>query len=101
MFRQYHAQRRKGGHNPHGAGTIDVGSIFYLQDFRPFGRIRGGGAPVLRNPWIVEAWHPRELDGKYMRGGHLVTVRSLRDGQRRKIADWLLLAAREDGLEKN
>lgn len=99
MMRQYHAQRIKGGNNPHKAGTIDVGRIFYLQDYRPFRNVRGSGPFVYRNPWIVEAWHPRELLGKFMRGGHLATVRSLRNGERRQVADWLLLAAEEDGLE--
>ena len=30
MIRQYHAQRRRGGHNPLGVGVIAVGSIFYV-----------------------------------------------------------------------
>lgn len=32
MLRQYHAQRRQGGDNPLGVGTVALGSIFYLQD---------------------------------------------------------------------
>ncbi|HME24139.1 MAG TPA: hypothetical protein VKI44_22870 [Acetobacteraceae bacterium] len=31
MIREYHAQRRQGGHNPLGIGVIPAGAIFYLQ----------------------------------------------------------------------
>lgn len=81
---------------------VAVGTIVYIQDHRdPHGivpdRLR------YRNPWIVEAWHPREYTAArkvcgryvntYMRGGHLATVRSLRDGRRKRCADWLLKAS--------
>jgi hypothetical protein len=71
MIRQYYAPRHRP--EPHYPGTIDVGTILYLQD---------RGRPVYRNPWIVEAWLPRECMGLFMR-----------TGERRRVADWLLLAA--------
>jgi hypothetical protein len=55
MLRQYFAQRRQGGPNPLGVGTIALGSIFYIQD-EGFWRDRYRGRPRLRNPWIVEAF---------------------------------------------
>jgi hypothetical protein len=88
MIRQYHAPRHRP--EPHCPGTIDVGAILYLQD---------RGRTVCRNPWIVEAWLPRECLWRFMRGGHLAVVRSLRTGERRRVADWLLLAASDAGLE--
>jgi hypothetical protein len=36
---------------------------------------------------------------KYIAGGHLVTVRSLRDGRRQQVADWLILCAIDNDLE--
>ena len=53
--RQYHAQRRQGGNNPLGTGVIAVGTIFYLQD-EGWWRDRYRGAPIRRNPWIVDAF---------------------------------------------
>jgi hypothetical protein len=91
MLRQYYASPFRGGDNPRRVGTIDVGQIVYLQDgLGPFGPGSRFWSPVFRNPWIVEAWHPRELLGKRCAGGHLATVRSLRDGRRQVVADWLL-----------
>ena len=60
MLRQYHAQRRQGGDNPLGVGTIALGSIFYLQD-DGYWRARFGRAAVCRTPWIVESF----LNGQY------------------------------------
>lgn len=94
-------------------GTIRVGQVFYIQDdHRPI----GGGCTALRyrwrdccrNPWQVIAWSNREyypaVKGAspvtYMRGGHLATVRSLRDGRVKQVADWILLQCEELGLEK-
>lgn len=60
---------------------------------------------------MVEAWLPRD-DAKWdaatrrfrtvrIRGGHLAVVRSLRDSQRvQQVADWILLACMQAGLEK-
>ena len=76
-------------------GPIPVGTILYLQDgVGPFGVPRFW-TPVFRNPWQIVAWHPREYQRAHqpplrMRGGHLATVRSLRDGRQQQVADWLL-----------
>ena len=91
-------------------GTVAVGTILYIQDgVSPF---KGLTRDVVhREPWIVEAWLPREyakLDGASrtfktvrIRGGHLAVVRSLRDRKRRKtVADWILLVCVDAGLEK-
>jgi hypothetical protein len=102
MIRQYSAQRRLGGCNPHGIGTVAVGTIVYLQDCR---NLRDA---VCRNPWIVEAWHNREYSRgcageprfTYLRGGHLATVRSLRDGRVKRVADHLILACVDADLTK-
>jgi hypothetical protein len=98
MMRQYYAQRFR-GRSPKRIGTIPVGTIVYIQDgMRPLSGFRDG--PICRNPWIVESWHPGFLCGKAMAGGHLATVRSLRDGRRQQVADWILLACMDAGLEK-
>ncbi len=98
MLHQYSAPRfrlRQLGGRVVRVGTIDVGTILYIQDdVRPLAGLRDH--PVCRNPWIVECWHPRECMGKTLAGGHLATVRSLRDGRRQKVAYWILL--RCDGL---
>lgn len=101
MTNQYYAQRAKGGCNPHRIGTIAVGTILYIQD-----RYHRWVAPVCRNPWIVEAWLPREYSeigrpNTFCRGGHLAVVRSLRNGERKIVGDCHLLAAVEAGLERN
>jgi hypothetical protein len=91
-------------------GTISVGTILYIQD----GVSPLNGIPrhtVCREPWIVEAWLPRDYakwDASTRRfttvriaGGHLASVRSLRDRNRVKtVADWILLACMDAGLEK-
>jgi len=107
MLHQYNAQRSKAA-TYHGrrVGTIDVGTILYIQD-----RVCQYRGPVCRNPWIVEAWHNRTIgatrrgpDGKYtdsiVAGGHLATVRSLRDGRRQTVSDCSLLAASDMGLAR-
>ena len=55
MIRQYFAYRRRGGCNPLGVGVIPVGAIFYIQD-EGWWRDRYRGAPICRDPWIVEAF---------------------------------------------
>lgn len=100
MLNQYRAQRCKGGDNPHGIGTIPVGTILYIQD-----RLGRFDSPVRRNPWIVESWVNRATDRRdpvtgryetaYIVGGHLAVVRSLRDGRRQIVADWHLLRAED------
>lgn len=105
MLRQYNPQRFRSRsvllgnrHLELREGTIKAGTIVYLQDgVGPFGRDRF--APVIcRNPWIVEAWHNRDCLGRTLAGGHLATVRSLRDGRRVQVADWLLLWHDDAGL---
>jgi hypothetical protein len=128
MFRQYHAQRFRSMYPPiprqvggkivyepdprdRKIGTIPVGTIVYVQDgVRP---LHGLTREVIcREPWIVEAWLPRDYskwDGSirkfksfHMAGGHLAVVRSLRDRRRvQEVADWILLACLDAGLEKN
>jgi hypothetical protein len=60
---------------------------------------------------MVEAWLPREyakwnpdsrtFQSTRIAGGHLALVRSLRDRNRvRTVADWILLACMDAGLEK-
>jgi hypothetical protein len=98
MMRQYFAQRFCAGSLKR-IGTILVGTIVYIQDGRrPLSGFRD--SPVCRNPWIVESWHPGIHCGKAMAGGHLAAVRSLRDGRRQQVADWILLACMDAGLEK-
>lgn len=106
MIRQYNPQRfRYHGHRH--VGTIPVGTLIYIQDnVRP---LRGVQTPTIhREPWEVLAWLNREyfssIPGgpavKYMAGGHLALVRSLRNGRLKRVADWLLLACMDADLEK-
>jgi hypothetical protein len=127
MFRQYHAQRFRSLYpsiptkvgketiycpDPRDKkiGTIPVGTIVYIQDgVRPLHGLTRD--VVCREPWIVEAWLPRDYakwDGasrtfKRVRiaGGHLALVRSLRNRRRvQEVADWILLVCLDAGLEK-
>lgn len=85
--------------------VLPVGTIVYLQDgVRPFSFPR---FPVRREPYTIEAYHNREyfpsMEGAqevtYMTGGHLATLRSLRDSRRVfKIADWILRMHDDAGL---
>jgi len=127
MFRQYYAQRFRSMYPPtprkvgrktvydadprdRQIGTIPVGTILYIQD--GVNPLRGLTRDVVcREPWIVEAWLPRDYS-KWdassrtfktvrIRGGHLAIVRSLRNRKRvRTVADWILLACSDAGLEK-
>jgi hypothetical protein len=127
VFRQYYAQRFRslypptikkiGGKTIHYAdprdrqiGTIGVGAILYIQD--GVNPLNGLTRPIVcREPWIVEAWLPRDyakwdaasrtFKDVRIRGGHLAIVRSLRDRRRvQTVADWILLACCDAGLEK-
>ena len=127
MFRQYYAQRFRSMYPPiaktvrrktvyyadprdRQIGTIPVGTILYIQD--GVSPLKGLTRDIVhREPWIVEAWLPREyarwdaltrtFKTVTIRGGHLAVVRSLRDRRRRKtVADWILLACLDAGLEK-
>jgi hypothetical protein len=107
MLHQYNAQRFRWWRGKR-VGTVAIGTIIYIQDgIRPL-----TGLPqsvVTRNPWLVEAWLNRDYSryslGKWTTvkcaGGHLAQVRSLRDGRRQLVADWLLLACRDAGLEQH
>ncbi len=104
MNRQYHApSRRQGGDIPYGVGVISVGSIYYLQEDH-YWRDRFRGRPLLRNPWIVEAflngimgaarrnpttgkWESRFISGR----SDMAIVRSLRDVRRKTIAVRILI----------
>ena len=110
MLRQYHAQRRRGGDNPLGVGTVALGSVFYLQDDGHW-RARFRGAAVCRAPWIVEAflngqYHAARRDpatGRWLSvyAGNrtdLALVRSLRDGRRSAVAIRLLQLHEDEGL---
>ena len=115
MIHQYNSQRHRVLRLPNGqgakrVGTISVGTIVYIQDgVYP---LRGLTRDVVcRDPWIVEAWIPRDYskwdaDGRRFRpvrmaGGHLAQVRSLRNRRRvQLVADWILLHCIDAGLEK-
>lgn len=127
MFHQYHAQRfrslypakpKKVGRRimyerdprDRNIGTIGIGTILYIQDgVRPLGVF---SRPfVRREPWMVEAWLPREnakwnpasrsFTSTRIAGGHLAVVRSLRNRNSvATVADWILLACIDAGLEK-
>lgn len=127
MIHQYHARRFRSLYPPQprkvgrrivyerdprdrNIGTIAVGTILYIQDgIRP---LRGFSREIVRrDPWIVEAWLPREYAAwdaasrsfkrTWIAGGHLAVVRSLRNGNRvQTVADWILLACMDAGLEK-
>ncbi len=106
MLHQFNAQRFTSWRGKR-VGTIRVGTIIYVQDgVRP---LTGISRPVItRNPWIVEAWLNRDYSlyssGKWttvkVTGGHLAVVRSLRDGRRQLVDDWILLACVDAGLER-
>ena len=127
MFHQYHAQRFRSLYPPkprnvgsrivyekdprdRHIGTIAIGTILYVQDgvqpLNGFSRFL-----IRREPWIVEAWLTREyakwdealrtFRNTRIAGGHLALLRSLRDRKRvQTIADWVLLACIDAGLER-
>lgn len=115
MIRQYGAQRftlaRPAALINKRIGTIPVGTIVYIQDgVRPLCGL--SRALVCREPWIIEAWLPRDYskwdsDLRLFRtvrisGGHLAQVRSLRDQRRvKQVADWILLKCIDAGLERH
>lgn len=110
MFRQYYAQRARGGHNPLCVGVIPVGAIFYLQD-ESWWRDRFRGRGVCRDPWIVEAFLNGTMgasrrnrdtglwESSYRAGrSDMAVVRSLRDGRWRQVAVRTLQLLEELGL---
>jgi len=79
---------------------VPVGTIAYIVTPQDRRAVEYGAARLTR-PWIVEAWQTREYcaarrdsSGRWinsrMAGGHLASVRCLRTGARRVVADWLL-----------
>ena len=113
MIRQYFAHRRRGGCNPLGVGVIPVGAIFYIQDER-WWRDRYRGAPICRDPWIVEAFlngtlaaaHRNADSGRWedvtmARRADTAVVRSLREGRRRTIAVRILVLHEDVGLRRD
>ena len=106
MQHQFNAQRFRWWHGKR-IGTIPVGAIIYVQD--GVRSLAGLTRPIVRRtPWIVEAWLNRDYSlnsaGRWktvkMAGGHSAVIRSLRDGRRQEVADWLLLACVDAGLER-
>jgi hypothetical protein len=89
--------------------VIPGGAIFYIRD-EGWRRDRYRGAPICRNPWIVEAslnatlaaarrdpdtgmWQDRYLVGR----SDPAVVVSLRDGRRHRIAVRVLILHEEHG----
>ena len=112
MNRQYGGGRCRGGPNPLRVGTIPVGAIFYLQDDW-WWRDRYHGAPVCRDPCIVEAFlngfvhasrcnrAPGQWESTYAAGrSDMAVVRSLRDGRRYQVAVRVLVLHEEHGLAR-
>lgn len=88
---------------------VDAGAIVRIVEPQVLRHLDAAPRGTLRHPYIVESFEPRTYsaarrgpDGQWqdtrMSGGHLCTVRSLRDGRRRQVADWLVLACIEAGL---
>ena len=76
------------GHGSHRSDALAIGRIVYIQDnVRPFAPI---DYPVRRNPWMIVGFHNRYCDSVRLRGGHIVDVRSLRDGRSGLVADWIV-----------
>jgi len=112
MIRQYYAQRRQGGFNPLGVGTIAIGSIYYIQP-NHWWNDRYRGKPDHQEPWIVEAffnglmgaatrnpetgfWEDRFISHR----SDSALIRSLRTGRRRTILVRTLLLHDDEGLTK-
>ena len=78
---------------------LALGEIIYIQDgVRPMNGFRGD--VVRKNPWIIQGFLNREyavVGGKntYLHGGHLVQVKSLRDGRVKNVSDWICKASQE------
>jgi hypothetical protein len=113
VIRQYFTYRRPGGCNPLGVVVIPVGAIFYIQD-EGWWRDRYRGAPICRDPWIVEAFlngtlaaaHRNADRGRWedvtmARRANMAIVRSLRDGRRRTIAVRVLVLHEDVGLRQD
>ena len=110
MFRQYFAQRCRGGDNPLRIGTIAVGAIFYIQPDH-WWRDRFRGRPTCREPWTVEAFYngtaaaafrdpaTRQWRDLYVKGrSDFALIRSLRSGRRQRIAVRILQLHDDEGM---
>lgn len=113
MFRQYFAQRCRGGDNPLRVGVTPAGAIYYLQN-EGWWRDRYRGAPTCRAPWIVEAFlngtlaaaRRNPVSGRwediFVAGrSDMAIVRSLRDGLRRTVAVRTLILHEDEGLGRD
>ena len=113
MIRQYYAHRFQGGDNPLHVGVIPTGAIFYIQD-DGWWRDRYRGAPICRNPWIVEGFlngvvcaARRNRDTKrwedlyVSRRSDVAILRSLRDNRRRRVAVRTLILHEDEGLRRD
>ena len=113
MIRKYFAHRRRGGCNRLGVGAIPVGAICYVED-EGWWRDRSRGAPIYRDPWIVEAFLNGTLVAAYKnadsrrwedvtkaRRADTAVVRSLRDGLRGAIAVPILVLHEDEGLRRD
>lgn len=106
-------QQGRGGHNPLRVGVIPVGAISYIQD-GAWWRDRYRGAPVCRNPWIIESFLNGTMAAarRYHETGQwedltmagpsdMAVLRPLRDGRRRLIAVRVLLLHEDEGLRRD
>jgi len=113
MIGQCHAQRHQGGHNRLGVGVIAAGAVFYLQD-DDWWRDRYRGAPICRNPWIVEAFLNGKLaaarrnpltghweDIYLARRSDFALLRSLRDGRHHVVAARVLILREDEALRRD
>jgi hypothetical protein len=113
MIRQYYTQRCRGGDNPLRVGVIPSGAIFYIQE-HGWWSDRYRGAPICRNPWIVESFLNGVLcaarrnrdtgrwEDVYTAGrSDLAIVRSLRDGRRREVSVRILILHEDEGLRRD
>ena len=109
MLRLYNAQRRRGGCNPHGVSSINLGDIYYLQDgVRPMGDPFRYRSPIRREPWMVVGFTNREYfpcspfrpHTTYLAGQGYVLVKSLRDGRLKRVGEWFILWHEDRGFTK-
>lgn len=110
VFRQYYAQRCRGGSNPLRVGVIPIGAIYYLQDDW-WWRDRHRGKPICREPWMMTAFlngimgasrrnrETGQWESTYQSGrSDMALVRSLRDGRLQRIAVRTLQLHEDEGL---
>jgi hypothetical protein len=109
MFRQYYANRFRSMYPPV-PKKVGRKTVYYKDPRDRLNPLNGFTAPIVcREPWIVEAWIPRNyaqwdaatrrFRNVRIRGGHLAVVRSLRSQRTTTVADWILLACADAGLD--